>query len=128
MLNPGELNRKIEIWGPVPYENELGEDDFTNGKIKTVWAKIIPQTGSLIKQQNAGTLLSNVTHKIKMRYNSAKDLTTANWLMYFERDADRQTYLNDQTQNVGHRLDIKYILDPNYSHEFFEIFAQEKVE
>ncbi len=127
-MNPGKLDRRVEIWGQVPYENELGEDDFTNAKIKTVWASIIPQTGSLIKQQNVGTLLSNVTHKIIMRYSSAKNLTTANWLMYFEKDADRQIYLNDQTKKVGHRFDIKYILDPNFSHETVEIFVEEIIE
>ena len=74
LLNPGELNRKIEIWGKIPFENELHENDFKNGKIKTIWAKIIPQTGSLIKQKNADTLLSNVTHKVIVRYNSVKDL------------------------------------------------------
>ena len=37
--------------------------------------------------------------------------------MYFEKDTDRQIYLNDQDKKVGHRLDIKYMLDPYYKHE-----------
>lgn len=127
-MNPGELNRRIEIWGKIPFKNELHENDFKNGKIKTVWAKIIPQTGSLIKQKNADTLLSNVTHKVIARYNSAKDLKTDNWLMYFEKDADREIYLEDQTKKVGHRLDIKYILDPNYEHTTLEVFCTESIE
>jgi len=128
LLNPGELNRKIEIWGKIPFENELHENDFKNGKIKTIWAKIIPQTGSLIKQKNADTLLSNVTHKVIVRYNSVKDLKADDWLMYFEKDTDRQIYLNDQDKKVGHRLDIKYMLDPYYKHEFKEIFCVESTE
>jgi len=127
-MNPGELNRKIEIWSKIPFENELHENDFKNGKIKTIWAKIIPQTGSLIKQKNADTLLSNVTHKVIVRYNSAKDLKADDWLMYFEKDADRETYLNSQTTKVGHRLNIKYILDPNYEHTTLEIFCTESIE
>lgn len=127
-LNPGELNRRIEIWGKQKYTNEMYETDYKDVKVSTVWAKIIPQTGSLIKQSNAGTLLSNVTHKVIMRYNSAKNLKTDNWLMYFEKDADRQAYLNNTKLKAGHRLDIKYLLDPYYKHETMEIFCVEETE
>lgn len=103
------LNKRIEVWGNVEFENELEEKDFRPGKIKDnpIWATIIPQTGSLQKQQ-ADTMLSNVTHKIKVRYEAGKDITQDMWLMH-----------------NGRRFDIKYILDPYFAHQFLEIFCEE---
>jgi len=101
------LDKKIEIWGNVPIKNELEEDDVEPGKIKTIWSALIPQTGSLQKQQ-ANTKLSNVTHKVKVRYVSGKDITEDMWFIF-----------------KGHRLDIKYILNPYFSNEFLEIFCEE---
>ena len=104
-----ELNKRIEVWGNIEFENELGEKDFGPGKIKDkpIWAAIIPQTGSLQKQQ-ANTILSNVTHKVKVRYGTGKDISQDMWFIY-----------------NGHRFDIKYILDPYFSHQFLEIFCEE---
>lgn len=101
------LDKKIEVWGNVETTNELDEKDYEPGKIKTIWAEIIPQTGSLQKQQ-ANTILSNVTTKIKIRYGAGKDITQDMWFIY-----------------NGHRFDIKYILDPYFSHQFLEIFCEE---
>ena len=103
------LDKKIEIWGNIETENELEEKDFAPGKIKEkpISAQIIQQTGSLQKQQ-ANTILSNVTHKIKVRYAAGKDITQDMWFIY-----------------KGHRFDIKYILNPYFSNEFLEIFCEE---
>ncbi|OOM81788.1 phage head-tail joining protein [Clostridium puniceum] len=102
------LDKRIEIWGNIEFLNkELNETEFEKKKIKNIWSKIIPQTGSLQKQQ-ANTVLSNVTHKIKVRYAAAKDVTQDMWFIY-----------------KGHRFDIKYILNPYYSNEFLEIFCEE---
>ena len=104
------LDKKIEIWSNnVKFENEVEETDYGPGKIKEkpISAQIIPQTGSLQKQQ-ANTILSNVTHKIKVRYAAGKDITQDMWFIY-----------------KGHRFDIKYILNPYFSNEFLEIFCEE---
>lgn len=103
------LDKKIEVWGNVETRNELNEKDFIPSKIKDkpISAQIIPQTGSLQKQQ-ADTLLSNVTHKIKVRYSAGKDITEDMWFMY-----------------KGHKLDIKYILNPYFNNQFLEIFCEE---
>lgn len=103
------LNKRIEIWGNVTFVNELDEDDMKPGLIKDkpIWASVIPQTGSLQKQQG-DTILSNVTHKIKIRYGAGKDITQDMWIMF-----------------KGHRFDIKYILNPYFSNEFLEIFCEE---
>lgn len=104
------LDKKISVWGNTLVENELGESDNKPGLIKSIWSDIIPQTGSLQKQQ-ANTILSNVTHKIKVRYASGKDITQDMWFIY-----------------KGHRLDIKYILNPYFGNEWLEIFCEEVIE
>jgi SPP1 family predicted phage head-tail adaptor len=106
------LNKKVYVWGDVPYINELGEEDVNPGLIKVnpIWASLIPQTGSLQKQQGE-TILSNVTHKIKIRYSSGKDITQDMWIIF-----------------QGHRFDIKYILNPYFSNEFLELFCEEVIE
>lgn len=104
------LDKKIEVWGNIiVHDEELNEDTIKPGKVKEkpIWCKIIPQTGSLQKQQ-ANTILSNTTHKIKVRYGAGKDITEDMWLMY-----------------KGHRFDIKYILEPYFAHKFLEIFCEE---
>lgn len=103
------LDKKIEIWGNIPFTNELNEEDVKPGLIKPkpIWASIIPQTGNLQRQQ-ANTILSNVTHKIKVRYGAGKDITQDMWIIF-----------------KGHRFDIKYIINPYFSNEFLEIFCEE---
>lgn len=106
------LNKRIEIWGNVKFINELGENDIKAAlvKAKPIWASIIPQTASLQKQPG-NTMLSNVTHKIKVRYSAGKDITQDMWIMF-----------------KGHRFDIKYILNPYFANQFLEIFCEEVIE
>lgn len=104
------LRHRVDIWGNIPLENELGEMDFTPGKIKTIWAEIIPQTGNLQRQQ-ADTILSNVTHKIIIRYESGKDITQDMWIIF-----------------RGKRFDIEFILNPYFKNESLELFCREVIE
>ena len=107
MLNPGTLNRKIEIHGKIEYENAAGETAIKHGLLKTIWAQVMPQTAVLQKQQ-ADTILTNVTHKIVVRYNAAKDVTKDMRIKY-----------------KGHEFEIRYILNPYFNNETLEIFVQE---
>ncbi len=109
-MNPADLRHRIEIHGNIKGTNELGEVSYSFGKIKTIWAAIIPQTGTLQKQQ-ADTILTNVTHKIIVRYSTGKDITK-NMQIYFK----------------GHRFEVKYILNPYFRNETLEIFCQELME
>ncbi|HBM74713.1 MAG TPA: head-tail adaptor protein [Clostridiaceae bacterium] len=109
-MNIAGLKNRIEIWGKSSTTNELGEADYADAKLKTIWAEIIPQTGKLQTQQ-ANTILSNVTHKIICRYGAGKDITQDMWIMY-----------------NGHRFDIKYILNPYFKNESLEIFCEEVIE
>jgi len=109
-MNPGDLNKCLEIWGKVEFTNELNEKDFRDALIKTAWGgfdKVNQQTGNQIIGV-ADTIFSKTTHKIKLRYHTSKTLTEANWFMY-----------------EGHRFDIKYILDPFFKHESLEFFCEE---
>jgi SPP1 family predicted phage head-tail adaptor len=109
-VNSGDLRHLIDIYGKVKYSNELNETAFEFRKLKTVCAAIIPQTGSLQKQQT-DTVLTNVTHKIIVRYDSENDIKNDMYIMF-----------------NNHRFDIKYTLNPYFKNECLEIFCQEVIE
>ncbi|MGE8080506.1 phage head closure protein [Peribacillus loiseleuriae] len=104
------LKHLIDICGNVKTKNELDETTYKFDKIKSIYAAIIPQTGSLQKQQ-ADTILTNVTHKIIVRYLAGKDITKDMQIMF-----------------RGHRFEIKYILNPFFKNETLEIFCQELID
>lgn len=106
-VNPGDLRNRVDVWANVKYKNELGETSYKFMKIKSIWAAVIPQTGSLQRQQ-AETILTNVTHKVIVRYSAGLDITK-----------DMQIFFGD------HRFEIKYILNPYFKNETLEIFCQE---
>lgn len=106
-MNSGNLKRKIDVYGNTSFENEIGETDYRFEKIKSLYSEIIPQTGS-IKDHEAGTILTNVTHKIIVRYNSGKFITKDMKIKYKD-----------------HTFEIRYILNPYFSNSTLEIFVQE---
>lgn len=109
-MNPGKLRHRVDVYGRVKSKNNAGATVYKPDKIKTIWAEIVPQTGSLQKQQ-AETVLSNVTHKIICRYEAGKDITQNMHLMF-----------------KVHRFDIKYILNPYFKNESLELFCEEVIE
>ena len=102
-----DLNKRIEIYGNVTHENEVGEESSRFEKIKSIWASVVPQTASLQRQQ-ADTILTNVTHKIIVRYSAGKEITKEMEIHF-----------------KGHIFEIKYILNPYFTNETLEIFVQE---
>ncbi|MEB7455128.1 phage head closure protein [Lysinibacillus sphaericus] len=107
MMNPGDLRHRIEILTNQKAKNELEETIYKFLPVKKVWAAIIPQTGSLQKQV-ADTVLTNVTHKIIVRYNAGKDITKDMRIRF-----------------KGHEFEIKFVLNPYFKNETLEIFVQE---
>lgn len=101
-------NRLIEVWRNVKVTNELLESDTEPVKIKSIWVKIIPQTGK-IQTAQIDTKFSTVTSKIVTRYNAAKDILESDFLIY-----------------KGKRFDIKFILDPYETNEILELFCEQK--
>ena len=113
-VNTGDLRNRIDIYANVKTTNELEETTYKFMKINTIWSSLIPQTGTLQKQQ-AETVLTNVTHKVIVRYSAGKDITK-----------DMQIFFKDKN-NVVHRYEIKYILNPYFANEKLEIFCQELI-
>lgn len=108
-VNTGDLRNQIDVFGNVKFENELGEKSYKFVKLKTIWASLVPQTGSL-QNQAADTILANVTHKIIVRYSSGKDITESMQIHF-----------------RGKKFEIKYILNPYFLNETLEIFCQELI-
>ena len=102
-----DLNKRISVFGNIKYQNRFGEDAEKFDLIKKIWAEIIPQTGALQRQQ-ADTILTNVTHKIIVRYNAGRFITKEMKIHY-----------------RNHVFEIKYILNPYFANEYVEIFVQE---
>lgn len=103
------LKHKINIYENQKVINDLLETTYKFIKIKTIFAEIVPQTGSLQKQQ-ADTILTNVTHKLIVRYIAGKEITKDMQILF-----------------RGHRFEIKFILNPYFKNETLEIFCQELI-
>lgn len=101
------LKDKVTIWrnGLSKEKNALGQRDIVDEKVCTVWAAVIPQTGSLLSGRTAGTELTKTTHKVVIRYRS--DVTKDMWITY-----------------KGQRYNIIYPLDPYNNRERLEIFCE----
>lgn len=104
-----DLNKRISVFGNVKYKNQLNEESQKYGIIKKIWAEVIPQTGALQRQQ-ADTILTNVTHKIIVRYSAGHFITKEMKIHYRE-----------------HIFEIKYVLNPYFANEYLEIFVQEEL-
>jgi SPP1 family predicted phage head-tail adaptor len=109
-VNSGELRNRIDIYGNVKKVNELLETTYEYGKTASIWGAVVPQTGSLQKQQ-VETILTNVTHKIIVRYSAGKDITK-----------DMQIIFRNK------KFEIKYILNPYFANETLEFFCTEVME
>ncbi len=104
------LNKKVKFWHNVKSQTRdaLGQFPMVDTLYDTVWAAVLPQTGSLLSGRTADTTLSRTTHKIITRYRD--DITPDMWVIA-----------------EGVRYDILYIMDPNLDHERLEIFCEVKV-
>lgn len=103
------LNKRVEVWGVVDVENEIGAIEKRPSKIKTIWASIIPQTGSMGTRE--GTEFAKMTHKIIVRHSAGCDVTTSHFLKY-----------------AGRRYDVLYTLNPYEANKEVELFTREIIE
>lgn len=101
------LNHRVEVWHSVKAteRDRLGQYPMEDKLYTTVYASVIPQTGSLLTGRTAETTLTRTTHKIIMRYRD--DIRPDMWVTV-----------------DGVRYDILYIMDPNLDHERLEIFVE----
>lgn len=100
------LKNRIEIWEPGEIDTDYGIIPDPK-KIKTVWANIVPQSGSLISGE-ANTEYNNTKFKIKIR----KTEILSSYYIVFQ----------------GRRYDIDYILPDYKSNSFIEILATLRTE
>lgn len=92
------LKNKIDVYSKVEFINELDQTDYKYEILKTVWAEIKVEGGSL-KDGEGNTTYADISHKIAIRSNTIPDLAND---MYF-------VYKNQ-------RYNIKYFV-PNYKYQ-----------
>lgn len=61
-----DLNCRVDVYDNVKIKTEFGDYRFEIKKIKTIWAKIIPQGGNEI-YAGGNSKYANVSHKIITR-------------------------------------------------------------
>lgn len=120
-MNPARFKHRIEIYGDIEYKNELNAKSKKHGKIKSIWSDIIPQTGALQRQQ-ADTILTNVTHKIIVRYSAIKSVI-------YDANAIEPYNIamlnNMEIKYRNHTFEVKYAINPYFKNETVEIFVME---
>lgn len=115
-MNPGELRHKIQIYGKIKSINAVNQKTYIPSLLDTVWSNIMPQTGKMQNQQ-VNTILTNVTHKIIIRYNQTIESA------YQDEESKKSMYAIFR----GQRFNILYILNPYFRNEKLEIFTEEVI-
>jgi SPP1 family predicted phage head-tail adaptor len=67
-MDPGKLNRRVQIQQRTAGTDSIGQPNTTFGKIADEWVRIIPRSGSEAVLANART--STVPVTVRMRYRS----------------------------------------------------------
>ncbi|MBU3145729.1 head-tail adaptor protein [Clostridium sp. CF012] len=92
-----KLNCRAELWGMVPFENELGEQDVKEGKIKEViYCNILPASAS--QRNNGVTEVINHSHKFTVRTKSIEDIKV-NMFFIFKTQKYEFIYWNPDFKN-----------------------------
>lgn len=103
------LNKRIDVYGKASTTNALGEMDFNYSFVKSIWAEIVPTTGT--KQTYQGnTDRADVSHRFTIRAG-AINLTNDMYFIF-----------------KGQRYDINYFM-PNYKfNDSIEVFCSLVIE
>lgn len=110
------LNRRVSLYGKTKTKNELDQTSYVDELICQVWAQITPQTGNMQRQQ-VETMLTNVTHKLIVRYRRLIE----DAYQQIENKSDMHIMYR------GHRFNIRYILNPYFRNKTLEIFVEEVI-
>jgi len=104
------LKNKIDVYSKVPFINELDQTDYKYEILKTVWAEIKVEGGSL-KDGEGNTTYADISHKIIIRSNTVPNLANDMYFIY-----------------KFQRYNIKYF-NPNYRYgDSIEIFVSLVIE
>lgn len=63
-----DLNCRIDVYEKTKVLNEIGENEYAEGLIASIWANIIPMNGSM-KNGQADTESVEISHKFVIRKN-----------------------------------------------------------
>jgi SPP1 family predicted phage head-tail adaptor len=105
MINPGKLNRKIQVMELAQISDGGGGYEDALTPVKTVWASINPVSGREYWQ--AQQAQAQISHKIIIRYTT--ELNRSNVLSF-----------------NGKNFDIQYIINVQESNRFLEIHVLER--
>jgi len=92
MINPAELNRRVEIQYKSISRNSHGGEDITWTTEATVWAKIRPVMSFQKEFFTNMQKQSEITHIITMRFR--RNLTPVKRLAYCNRIFDIESVIN----------------------------------
>jgi len=105
-MDPGKLNRKINLIKYVEVENEIGELEQKLNSYKKIWARIEPTKGKEYLENKK--IQAEQMYKLTVRYR--EDITTDMLIKYKDK-----------------LLNINAIIDPYMAHERLELMCTEKV-
>ena len=104
------LNNKIDVYAKTLTTNELGEKDYAYAYSKSVWAEIVPGSGS-VKSSQANSRYASISHTVTVRPEAIPNLCNDMYFIF-----------------KGQRYDITYF-NPNYKfRDSVEIFCELVIE
>ena len=104
------LTNRIDVYGKIKIENELGETDYKYEKLKTIWAEIMPESGN-VQSGEGKTEYANINYKFVIRSSALSELSNDMYFVF-----------------KGQRYDIQYF-NPNYKYRnCIEIFCKLVIE
>jgi hypothetical protein len=106
------LKNKVDVYGKMPFTNELGENDFKDTYIKSLFVWILPATlTGTTATQPTGTEYSMVQQRVKCRKRSIPDLSKDIYFVY-----------------EGIRYDVQYFQPDFKEDEYWDILCKAKFE
>jgi hypothetical protein len=113
---PNKLRIEVEVWEKIKGKNELNQTSYSDNKIITVPAEIIPQSGNM-QRQAVETMLTHCSHKIICRYSQ----TIMDAYQQQQKKSDMHIMFR------GQRFNVLFILNPYFRNETLEIFTEEVI-
>jgi len=97
-MNPGELNKRIEILSIGQIFDEEGYS--TEGEIvyKKLWSKVVNVSSKEYSQAKANQT-ENIT-KFVVRYNKLYELTNDMFIRYNDKRFNIESVINDEEKNI----------------------------
>ena len=95
-MRAGPLRHRVAIQANTPVPNAIGEHVAGWDTVISVWASVAPVSGKETFRNNKES--AEVSHKIRMRYNST--ITVAHQILFGSRVFDIQFIKNFEERNI----------------------------